>query len=168
MEDSVALIIHHSALCTSVDDDLDAFRHYLEGHGQLADEFAVGLDGGVAIAADALGREEGDAGCALARAAAHGLREQAQVAQAAARVDDADLEGRRVEPRARRDLEAAAVPRRFADGRVGRRQRLAPNLDRELARLPSREVSEARVPECGLADRKSTRLNSSHVSESRM
>ena len=85
------------------------------------------------------------------RAAAHGLCEQAQVTETTVRVDDADLEGVRVEPRARGYLEAAAVPGRFADGRVCRRQPLAFDLDGELARLPVREVSESRVPERRLA-----------------
>src|SRR5438270_443471 len=125
-------------------DDLNAFRHNLECHRQLADEFAVGLNGNVARAAHARCRAERDAACAF-MCAAHGLREQAKVAEAAVRVDDADLERRRIESRARSNPQATAVPRRFADGRVGRLQRLAFYLDRELARRPVREVRESRV-----------------------
>src|SRR5256714_11513121 len=96
---------HHSAFIILWNDDLDAFGDDLEGHRQFADEFAVGLNLHVARAAQARGRSERDAARPLVRAAAHGLREQAQVAQTAVRVYDADLEGVRVEPSARGYLE---------------------------------------------------------------
>src|SRR2546423_5067176 len=96
------------------DDDLDAFGDDLEGHRQFAEEFAIGLNLHVARAAQARGRAERDAARAFVSAAAHGEREQAQVAETAVRVDDADLEGGGVESRARGDLEAAAVPRGLA------------------------------------------------------
>src|SRR5947207_13132710 len=102
------------------DDDLDAFGDDLEGHRQFADEFAVGLNLHVAVAAQARGRAERDAARALVSAAAHREREQAQVAETAVRVDDADLEGVRVEARAGRDREAAAVPPLRPSGRAGR------------------------------------------------
>src|ERR1051325_11801551 len=113
-----SFIIHHSAFITSSSYDFESFGRDLEGHGEFAYQLAVGLDCGLAHAAQARGVDVGDAGRADGRAAADCVREQAQVSEAAVRVDDADLEGVCVETRARSYAETLAVPRRLAPGRV--------------------------------------------------